>query len=83
MLAKSGTGNVSATDTAGNTYSVARSVTVSGARLVVLTGLTTKPLPAGAKITATFPGATTYRMVADDLLGVTKVDQVASATGTS
>ena len=83
MLAKSANGAVAATDTAGNTYTVARSVTVSGGRLVVLTGLTAKPLPAGAKITVTFPGATAYRMVADDLLGVTKVDQVASATGTS
>jgi parallel beta-helix repeat protein len=83
MLAKSANGAVAATDTAGNTYTVAHSVTVSGGRLVVLTGLTAKPLPAGAKITVTFPGATTYRMVADDLLGVTKVDQVASATGTS
>jgi hypothetical protein len=83
MLAKSTTGAVAATDTAGNTYTVARSVTAGGGRLVVLTGLTAKPLAAGAKITVTFPGATTYRMVADDLTGVTKVDQVASATGTS
>jgi PKD repeat protein len=83
MLAKSSTGTVAATDTAGNTYTVARSVTVSGGRLVVLTAPTTKPLPAGAKITATFPGATTYRMVADDLLGVARVDRVAAATGTT
>lgn len=42
-----------------------------------------KPLSAGAKITATFPGSSTYQMVADELTGVTRVDRVASATGTT
>jgi len=49
----------------------------------VLTGLATKPLTAGSKITATFPGSSTYQMVADELAGVTRVDRVASAIGTS
>jgi PKD repeat protein len=75
-------GAVTVTDTAGNTYTLARSVSASSGRLLVLTAPATKPLAAGAKITATFPKATTYRMVVDDLQGVTQVDRVASATGT-
>jgi PKD repeat protein len=82
MLSNSN-GAVSVTDTAGNTYMPARSVSATGGRLLVLTALTTQPLPEGAKITASFPKATTYRMVVDDLQGVTRVDRVASATGTT
>ncbi len=74
-------GAVNVTDTAGNTYTLARSVTAPSGRLVVLTAPATKPLAAGAKITATFPKASKYRMVADDLQGVTRVDRVASASG--
>jgi parallel beta-helix repeat protein len=83
IAAKSTTGAVAATDTAGNTYAVARDVPVSGGRLLVLTGLATKPLTTGAKITATFPGSSTYQMVADELAGVTRVDRAAAAIGTS
>ena len=83
LLTKSNKGAVNVTDTAGNTYTMARSVSVGTGRLVVLTALTTQPLAAGAKITATFPSATTFRMVADDLRGVTRLDRAASATGTT
>ncbi|WP_020145960.1 PKD domain-containing protein, partial [Terracoccus sp. 273MFTsu3.1] len=83
IAAKSTTGAVAASDTAGNAYSVARDVPMSGGRLLVLTGLATRPLASGAKITATFPGSSTYQMVVDELAGVTRVDRSAAATGTS
>ncbi len=83
MLTKSAKGGVAVTDSAGNTYTLARSVAVGGGRLVVLTATMAKPLRPGATITATFPNATTYRMVADDLRGVTRLDQAASASGTT
>lgn len=75
-------GAITVTDTAGNTYAVARTVSASSGRLVVLTATATNPLAAGARITATFPKAATSRMVADDLRGVSRLDRVASATGT-
>ena len=83
ILAKSTKGAVAVTDTAGNPYTIARDVAVSGGRLLVLTGLASKPLTAGAKITAAFPGSTSYQMVADELTGVTRLDRAASATGTT
>jgi parallel beta-helix repeat protein len=83
IVGKSTGGTVAAADTAGNVYTVARDVPVSGGRLLVLTGLATKPLASGSKITATFPSANASQMVAEELTGVTRVDRVASATGTT
>lgn len=77
------TGAVAVTDSAGNTYTVMRSVSTSTGRLVVLAAPMTKPLAARQRITATFPKSSTYRMVADDLRGVSRLDRVASATGSS
>ena len=53
----------------------------SGNRLVVLAGTAATALPVNARITATFPSATTYRMTADELAGVSRVDRTASALG--
>jgi hypothetical protein len=49
--------------------------------LVVLAGTTATALPVNARITATFPSATTYRLTADELAGVSQVDRTASAVG--
>ncbi|GAA1964306.1 hypothetical protein GCM10009817_00040 [Terrabacter lapilli] len=76
-------GTVGVTDSVGNVYTVVRSVSAPTGRLVVLTAPVTKPLTAGARITATFPKASTYRMVADDLQGGSRLDRVASATGST
>jgi parallel beta-helix repeat protein len=76
------TGAVSATDDAGNAYRQVSSVADgSGNRLVVLAGTTATELPVNARITATFPSATTYRLTADELAGVSQVDRTASAVG--
>ncbi|WP_157557640.1 PKD domain-containing protein, partial [Intrasporangium oryzae] len=83
QIATKSNGAVSATDSAGNTYTVVRDVAVSGGRLVVLSGRATNALAPNAKITASFPGSSTSRMVVDELTGVTRVDRTAAATGTT
>ena len=82
LAGMSATGTVSATDDAGNAYSVVSSVSDgSGNRLVVLAGKVSRTLAVNAKITATFPSATSYRMTGDEFAGVSSVDRVSSATG--
>ena len=78
------TGAVSGTDSAGNNYALASSVSDSaGNRLVVLSGVATQALSVNDRITATFPSATAYRIVADEFAGVTSVDRTSSASGSS
>jgi parallel beta-helix repeat protein len=80
----SATGTVSATDTAGNAYSQAATVSDgSGNRLVLLTGVATRALAVNDKVTATFPSSATYRLIGDELSGVTQLDRAATATGTA
>ena len=75
---------VTATDSLGNTYTVATSkADGTGAKLSVLYGLATKALPAGSKITLSFASSTAYRIVVDNLTGVTTFDRRAVATGSS
>ena len=78
------TGPITATDDRGNTYTVASSIAnATGGRLVVLSGTASQPLAVGAKITATFPSSTGYRMLGDEFTGVRNVDTTATATGTA
>ena len=78
------TGPITATDDRGNTYAVASSIAnATGGRLVVLSGTASQPLAVGAKITATFPSSTGYRMLGDEFTGVRNVDTTATATGTA
>jgi parallel beta-helix repeat protein len=73
-----------ATDTAGNSYSLATSATDrTGAMLMVFYARVTKPLVGGSRITVTLPVASTYRMTVDELTGVTALDRTAIATGQS
>jgi parallel beta-helix repeat protein len=77
------TGAVTGTDTAGDTLSVASNVSDgSGDRLVTLAGVATFGLTSGSKITVTFPSAGTNSVTADEVAGVTRVDQQAAAAGT-
>ena len=46
-----------------------------------LYGLASKALPTGSKITLAFQTATAYRLVVDELTGVTTLDQTAGAAG--
>lgn len=78
------TGPVTGTDTAGNTYTTASSVSdASGNRLVVLSGVASNALAAGDRINVTFPAATGYRLTGDEISGATAVDRVAAASGSS
>ena len=82
LTGTSATGPVSATDDAGNTYSIASTVADgSGDRLIVLYGLLQQPLAVNQHITVTFPSATTYRITGDEISGVTTADQTASGAG--
>ena len=78
------TGTVTATDTAGNTYTQSASVAdASGNRLVLVSGVATRALVVNDRITATFPSATSYRMAGDEFAGATRLDKTATATGTT
>ncbi len=79
------TGTFSGTDQAGNTLTLARDVSDgNGNRLAVLYGVVHNPLAAGQQIIVNFPGtASTYRIIGDEISGVTGVDRSAAATGTS
>jgi parallel beta-helix repeat protein len=78
------TGAVTGTDSAGDTLSVASTVSNgTGDRLVTLSGVTKLGLAGGSKITITFPSALTNSITADEVAGVTTVDQQAAAAGTS
>jgi len=77
------TGTVAGTDDAGNTYAVAQDVADgSGNRLVVLYGLVRTALVPNNRIAVSFPSSATYRIVGDELSGVTTLDRHAGASGT-
>ncbi|HSZ31133.1 MAG TPA: fibronectin type III domain-containing protein, partial [Pseudonocardiaceae bacterium] len=79
------TGAVSATDSAGNSYAVARDTNdgSGGDRTVVLVSTGVKALAAGGSITLTYPSAAETHVSADEFSGVTGVDTSAGATGTA
>jgi fibronectin type 3 domain-containing protein len=78
------TGTLSATDTAGNTYTVATDVNdgAAGDRSVVLTAVNAKALPAGNTITVTYPSSNETHLSVDEFSGVAGVDKTATATAT-
>jgi fibronectin type 3 domain-containing protein len=82
---KSQTGLVSATDSAGNSYVVARDNNdgSAGDRTVVLVSVAVKALPAGATITLTYPSSNETHVSVDEFSGITGIDTSAGATGTS
>jgi fibronectin type 3 domain-containing protein len=79
------TGPVSATDSAGNTYVVARDNNdgSAGDRTVALVSVGVKALTAGATITLTYPSSNETHVSVDEFSGVTGIDTSAGATGTS
>jgi hypothetical protein len=84
MLSGTTTGPVSGTDDAGDQLTVAADITDQyGHRLVVLAGTASQGLTAGQKITTTFPTATEYRMLADEVAAATTLDQHSAAAGDS
>jgi hypothetical protein len=77
------TGALSATDTAGNIYTVARDGNdgSGGDRSVILVAVNIKALAAGDTITLTYPSATETHLTVDEFSGVTGVDKTAGAFG--
>jgi fibronectin type 3 domain-containing protein len=76
---------VTATDTAANTYTVARDVNdgSAGDRTVTLVALNVKVLAPGATITVTYPSSPETHLSADELAGVTGIDTSAGASAST
>ena len=78
------TGSFTGVDDKGNTLSVASDVSNSSGRFAILYGVVHTALGVNDKITVTFPGAAaSYRIVGDEVAGVSTVDQAAAAAGTT
>jgi fibronectin type 3 domain-containing protein len=83
--ASSQTGAVTAKDSAGNSYVVARDNNdgSAGDRSLMLVSVGVKPLAAGATITLTYPSSAETHVSVDEFAGVTGIDAAAGATGTT
>jgi fibronectin type 3 domain-containing protein len=79
------TGALSVTDSAGNSYVVARDNNdgSSGDRTVVFVSVGVKALAAGGSITLTYPKSSETHVSVDEFSGITGIDTSASATGTT
>ena len=79
------TGAVSVTDSAGNSYVVARDNNdgSSGDRTVVVVSVGVKALAAGGSITLTYPKSSETHVSVDEFSGITGIDTSAGATGTT
>lgn len=75
-------GSVAGADTQGNTLTVASDISDgNGDRLVTLAGVANHALAVNDKITITFPAASTYRIMTDEVSGVSTVDRQSAASG--
>jgi parallel beta-helix repeat protein len=84
LTGTSATGAVTGTDSQGDTLSVASDVSDgNGNRLVTLSGIARTGLAVNNQITLTFPAASSYRITADEVSGVSTVDQESTASGNS
>jgi Fibronectin type III domain len=79
------TGAVTATDSAGNSYVVARDNNdgSAGDRTVMLVSVGVKALASGATITLTYPSSNETHVSVDEFAGVTGIDASAGGTGTT
>jgi parallel beta-helix repeat protein len=84
LTGTSATGAVSGTDTLGDVLDVVSDVADgNGDRLVTVAGVAPTGLPDNDQVRLNFPSAATYRLIADEVSGVTTVDQTAAADGSS
>jgi PKD repeat protein len=75
-------GTVTGTDSAGDTLTVASDVSDgSGDRLITLSGVAHTGLAPNDRITISFPGAATYRILTDEISGASAVDKQSAASG--
>ena len=79
------TGPVTATDSAGDTYVVARDNNdgSAGDRTVTLVSVGVKALAPGGTVTLTYPSSAETHLSVDEFSGVTGIDTSAGATGTT
>jgi hypothetical protein len=79
------TGAVSATDSAGNSYVVARDNNdgSAGDRVVVFVSVGVKAIAAGASLTLSYPSSAETHVSIDEFAGITGIDTSAGATGTT
>ena len=84
LTGTSATGAVSGTDSKGDTLSVASDVSDgSGDRLLTLSGIAGSGLAINDQVIISFPTASSYRIAADEVSGVSSQDKEAVASGTS
>jgi len=84
LTGTSATGAVSGTDSKGDTLSVASDVSDgSGDRLLTLSGIARSGLAINDQVIIGFPTASSYRIAADEVSGVSSQDKEAVASGTS
>ncbi len=82
LTGTSATGAVTGTDTLGDTLNVVSDISDgSGDRLVTLAGIAAGGLTVNDQVILKFPTASTYRITADEVSGVSAVDQAAAASG--
>ena len=83
LTGTSATGAVSGTDSKGDTLHVASDVSdASGDRLVTLYGTAASGLAVNDQITVSFPTASSYRIMSDEVSGVGSLDVQSAASGT-
>ena len=84
LTGTSAAGAVSGADTVGDVLNVVSDVSDgNGDRLVTLAGVAPAGLPVNDQVLLKFPTAASYRITADEVAGVSAVDQVAAASGSS
>ncbi|MEY9968269.1 hypothetical protein ABIA33_006353 [Streptacidiphilus sp. MAP12-16] len=82
MLTNTHTGTISATDSQGNTYTIAADQTDdAGDRTLILTATAVKALSTSDTITIGYPSTGEQHLAVDELTNVKAVDQHAAATG--
>ncbi len=83
QLTGTSAGAASGTDSKGDALSVVSDVSDgNGDRLITVAGIAVNGLAANDTITIRFPTASGYHMTADEVSGVTSVDQQSAASGT-
>jgi parallel beta-helix repeat protein len=84
LTGTSATGAVSGTDSKGDTLHVASDASdASGDRLVTLYGVAASGLAVNDLITVSFPTASSYRIMSDEVSGVSSLDVQSAASGTT
>jgi parallel beta-helix repeat protein len=83
QLTGASAGPVTGTDTVGDALGVVSDISdANGDRLVTVAGIARTGLPVSDQVIIDFPQAATYRITADEVSGVSTVDQESASSGT-